>query len=298
MRARERPGRAQRACLHARVRQAAPQTLGLQRPQCPCCGSLSTPNSTALCMAARQRGRLTAGSHVGACLLAWHTHRCRLVSPPGDRGVAWLGQAADCCAGRAGMCGQILRPKAKAAAQTRYFPRYPNYKNASINMFNAGYPADKARPAPCDLNGPRAGHALREEGRKGLAAAPRRRWHRSRAWCVRPAGRRADSGPRGARQSTNAVEMWYSKCVKQRILALAARFSYTCGAPPPRTPARTSRAPGCRSYTRARSHSRRRAAPASLGGARGQRPVLRGAQTRTTATRAARSGWRRTASAT
>ena len=132
------------------------------------------------------------------------------------------------------MCGQILRPKAKAAAQTRYFPRYPNYKNASINMFNAGYPADKARPAPCDLNGPRAGHALREEGRKGLAAAPRRRWHRSRAWCVRPAGRRADSGPRGARQSTNAVEMWYSKCVKQRILALAARFSYTCGAPGPR----------------------------------------------------------------
>lgn len=37
--------------------------------------------------------------------------------------------------------------------QTRYFPRYPNYKNASINMFNAGYPADKARPSPCGLSG-------------------------------------------------------------------------------------------------------------------------------------------------
>ena len=23
--------------------------------------------------------------------------------------------------------------------------------------------------------------------------------------------------------------MWFSKCAKQRILALAARFSYTCG---------------------------------------------------------------------
>lgn len=30
-------------------------------------------------------------------------------------------------------------------AQTRFFPRYPNYKNVSVNMFNAGYPADKAR---------------------------------------------------------------------------------------------------------------------------------------------------------
>ena len=31
------------------------------------------------------------------------------------------------------------------AAQTRYFPIFENYKNESINMFLAGYPADKAR---------------------------------------------------------------------------------------------------------------------------------------------------------
>lgn len=29
-------------------------------------------------------------------------------------------------------------------------------------------------------------------------------------------------------QSTNAVQMWYDKCYHQRILAKAARFSYTC----------------------------------------------------------------------
>lgn len=36
-------------------------------------------------------------------------------------------------------------------AQTRFFPRYPNYKNVSVNMFNAGYPADKARRCPSRL---------------------------------------------------------------------------------------------------------------------------------------------------
>ena len=30
-------------------------------------------------------------------------------------------------------------------------------------------------------------------------------------------------------QSTDAVQMWFSKCTQQRILARAARFSYTCG---------------------------------------------------------------------
>ena len=35
-----------------------------------------------------------------------------------------------------------MRP---CAAQTRYFPIFENYKNESINMFLAGYPADKAR---------------------------------------------------------------------------------------------------------------------------------------------------------
>ena len=32
-------------------------------------------------------------------------------------------------------------------------------------------------------------------------------------------------------QSSAAVQMWFSKCAKQRIRALAARFSYTCGEP-------------------------------------------------------------------
>ena len=30
-------------------------------------------------------------------------------------------------------------------------------------------------------------------------------------------------------QSSAATQMWFSKCAKQRIRALAARFSYTCG---------------------------------------------------------------------
>ncbi|KAK9846269.1 hypothetical protein WJX81_000439 [Elliptochloris bilobata] len=42
----------------------------------------------------------------------------------------------------------VIKLQSAVGAQTRFFPRFPNYKNATgVNMFNAGYPADKSTNA-------------------------------------------------------------------------------------------------------------------------------------------------------